>query len=168
MKFTRLCLVLGLVVAQAMGPGALADVRVSFVDPEHFSDIRDNDGFKRTEVLREIEQHFISQLGKRLGERDLRIEVTDVDLAGEVRPVWRNGQWLRVIRPIFSPAISLRYQVMEGGQLLRSGEAKLRDMSFMDTYNSYSSGDPLRYERRMIDRWLDSEFPPAVALKTER
>jgi len=33
---------------------------------------------------------------------------------------------------------------------------------------SYSSGDPLRYEKRMIDRWMERELSPRVAAAATR
>lgn len=143
---------------------AQADVQVRFTDPGRFSDIKDNDGFTRPEVLKDIEGHLVAQAQKRMPGRDIRFEVTDVDLAGEVEPFGRNGRWLRVMRTVTSPSISLNYEVLEAGKVVQQGKARLRDLDYQNAFNVYSGSDPLRYERRMIDRWLDREFSPAVAV----
>lgn len=142
---------------------AQADVQVNFVNPDKFSDIKDNNGFRQPEVLKELEAHLVAEAGKVLPGRDVRFDVTDVDLAGEVEPFGRHGQWLRVMRAVTSPAMVMKYEVREGGNVVRQGEVKLRDMDYQNAFNSYSSGDPLRHEKRMIDRWMQQEFNPKVA-----
>ncbi|MFT7724457.1 MAG: DUF3016 domain-containing protein [Roseateles sp.] len=151
---------LGLLAAAA---AARADVQVNFVKPDTFSDIKDNQGFRDPSVLKDIEAHLVAQAGKRLPGRDVRIDVTDVNLAGEVEPVGRSGQWLRVMRTVTPPSIELNYEVRDTGKVVRQGKAVLRDMNYQDGFNNYFSGEPLRYEKRMIDRWFDTEFGTATA-----
>lgn len=142
---------------------ANADVQVHFVSPEKFSDTKDNYGFRQPDVLNDIQAHLVAQAEKRLPGRDVRIDVTDVDLAGEVEPLWHHSQWLRVMRSVTSPSIELSWEVRDGDKVVQQGKTRLRDMNYQDGFNSYSSGDPLRYEKRMIDRWMQREFSPAVA-----
>lgn len=142
---------------------AQADVQVKFVNPEKFSDIKDNSGFRDQDVLKDIEAHLVQQAQKTLPGRDVRISVTDVNLAGEVEPFWRSVQWLRVMRTVTLPSIEFKYEVLEGGKVVQQGDVRLRDMNYQDGFNAYSSGDTLRYEKRMIDRWFKQEFAPAVA-----
>lgn len=152
-----------LAVMALASAAARADVQVNFIHPEKFSDTKDNNGFRQPDVLKDIEAHLVAQVQKRLPGRDVRIDVSDVDLAGEVEPfVWR-GQWLRVMRTITSPSIELSYEVREGGKVVQQGKTRLRDMNYQDGFNAYYSGDSLRYEKRMIDRWMQREFSPAVA-----
>jgi len=147
----------------ALCAAAQADVQVNFLNPEKFTDIRDNHGFRQVEILKDIEAHLVEQAGKRLPGRDVRINVTDVDLAGEVEPFGRRLEWLRVMRTVTLPSISLNYQVSEGGKVVQQGEVRLRDMNYQDGFNAFSSSDPLRYEKKMIDRWFKEEFSPKVA-----
>ena len=149
----------------ALSAAAQADVKVDFVNPEKFTDIKDNNGFRQMEVLKDIEAHLIERAGKSLPGRDVRIHVTDVDLAGEVEPFGRRAEWLRVMRTVTLPSIAFSYEVSEGGKVVQQGEVRLRDMNYQDGFNSYSSGDTLRYEKRMIDRWFKEQFNPAVAAR---
>lgn len=153
-------IVMGLLTLSA---AVQAEVKVNFVQPDKFSDIKDNAGFRDEGVLKDIEAHLVKQAQRALPGRDVRIDVTDVNLAGEVEPFWRNAQWLRVMRTVTLPSIEFTYEVREAGQVVRQGEVRLRDMNYQDGFNGYSSGDPLRYEKRMIDRWFQREFAPAVA-----
>ncbi len=148
----------------ALGAAAQADVTVNFVSPDKFSDIKDNNGFRQTAVLKDIEAHLIEQAQKYLPGRNVRFDVTDVDLAGEVEPFARRVEWLRVMRSVTVPSVEFSYSVSDGDRQLQQGEVRLRDMNYQDGFNSYAGGDTLRYEKRMIDRWFKDQFgPPAVA-----
>ncbi|HEY0955875.1 MAG TPA: DUF3016 domain-containing protein [Roseateles sp.] len=148
----------------ALSAAAQADVTVKFVEPDKFSDIKDNSGFRDKDILKDIEAHLVAQAQKALPGRDVLIDVTDVNLAGEVEPFWRSAQWLRVMRTVTLPSIDLKYEVREAGKVVQQGEVRLRDMNYQDGFNGYSSGDTLRYEKRMIDRWLKQEFNTTVAV----
>jgi hypothetical protein len=147
---------------------ARADVQVNFIHPEKFSDTKDNNGFRQPDVLKDIEAHLVAQAQKFLPGRDVRFDVSDVDLAGEVEPFAWRGQWLRVMRTITSPSIELSYEVREGGKVVQQGKTRLRDMNYQDGFNAYYSGDPLRYEKRMIDRWMQRELSPTLAAAPSR
>lgn len=152
----------------AAAASASADVQVSFIRPEKFTDTKDNSGFRQLDVLKDIEVHLVAQAEKRLPGRDVRFEVSDVDLAGEVEPFLLRGQWLRVMRTVTSPSIELSWEVREAGRVVQQGKARLRDMNYQDGFNIYFSGDSLRYEKRMIDRWMQREFNPVVAAAAGR
>lgn len=159
---------IALAVMALASAAAHADVQVNFINPEKFSDTKDNNGFRQPDVLKDIEAHLVAQAGKFLPGRNIRFDVSDVDLAGEVEPfVWR-GQWLRVMRTVTSPSIELSWEVREGDKVIQQGKTRLRDMNYQDGFNAYYSGDSLRYEKRMIDRWMQREFSPAVAAAASR
>ncbi|HEV6965374.1 DUF3016 domain-containing protein [Roseateles sp.] len=147
----------------ALAAGAQADVKVNFVNPEKFSDIRDRNGFRQMDVLKDIEAHLVEKAGKLLPGCNVRFDVTDVDLAGEIEPFGRRAEWLRVMRSVTSPAMSFKYEVRDGDTVVRQGEVNLRDMDYQNSLNTFFDSDPLRYEKRMIDRWMEREFKPAVA-----
>ncbi len=155
------CIALGLLAAASTV--AQADVQVKFIQPEKFSDIKDNNGFRDTAVLKDLEAYLVAQAEKRLPGRDVRINVTDVNLAGEVEPVGRSTQWLRVMRSVTLPFMEMNYEVLEGGKVVQQGQVKLRDMNYQNGFNMHSSSDPLRYEKRMIDNWFKEQFSPEMA-----
>ena len=144
---------------------ASAAVVVKFIAPEKFSDVRDS-GFARSETLTGIEGHLqilaAAQFASAAPGKDLLIEVTDIDRAGELEPWGRDMREVRVLRAVGRPAISLRFVVSESGHELRLGEARLSDMSYLDRLNRYPSGDPIRFEKRMLDDWFQKEFAVAV------
>ncbi|MFG6461501.1 DUF3016 domain-containing protein [Roseateles sp. DXS20W] len=147
---------------------AHADVQVNFVKPESFIDIKDNNGFRNTAVLKDIEAHLVAQAQKHLPGRTVLINVTDVDLAGQVEPFGRSADWVRVMRTITLPSITLDYEVRDGDKVVQQGKATLRDMNYQDGFSNYFSNDTLRYEKRMIDRWFDTEFRASTAAAAPR
>lgn len=143
------------------GAWASAAVEVSFVKPDQFIDIQDANFRRQDDYLEGLQKHFQKMGEKTLPGKDLKIEITDVDLAGRVEPR-RNGMDIRILRDMADgPSIQLRYVVSENGVELRRGESRLWDAAYMTGFNSYSDGDPLRYEKRMIDSWFKQEFGPA-------
>ncbi|MEO7493625.1 MAG: DUF3016 domain-containing protein [Massilia sp.] len=136
---------------------ASAAVTVSYVHPEKFIDLADNDT-ERERVLKEFDQYF-AQLSKPLPPgQNLSIEVLDIDLAGRIEPTSR----LRDLRILTGgadwPTMQLRYRLEANGQVLASGEDRLSNMVYLDRLNHYNGSDPLRYEKQMIDEWFNKKF----------
>jgi hypothetical protein len=145
----------------ALAAGAAsADVSVNYIEPERFSDLPFTP-WERESVLTDLTAHF-AKLGAQLPPgQNLRIEVKDIDLAGREYP-GRGARDLRIIKSNGAdwPRIDLHYTIESDGQVVRSGDAQLRDMGFMGRIGRYNDGDNLRYERRMIDDWFYSTILP--------
>jgi len=145
----------------ALGAGAaFAGTTVNYVEPDRFSDVPFAT-WERDEVLKDLSEHF-ARLGAELPPgQNLRIEVKDIDLAGREYPS-RGARDLRVVRSngVDWPRIDLQYTLEQDGRVLRSGDAQLRDMSFMDRIMRAHDSDSLRYEKRMIDDWFYSAILP--------
>lgn len=145
----------------AVTGAAWAGVSVSYVQAEKFSDLP-RQATERERMLKALSEHF-QKLGQKLPpDQTLKIEVTDIDLAGREEPSRRTMDDLRVLRGGADwPHMSLRYSLESNGKVLRSGSDNLSDMSYLNRINSYSSGDTLRYEKRMIDDWFAQQFGKA-------
>ena len=151
-------LALGGLLALAAG-AASADVTVNYVQPERFSDLPFAT-WEREDVLKDLTRHF-AKLGAQLPPgQNLRVDVLDVDLAGREYP--GGPRDLRIIKSsgVDWPRIDLRFAIEQNGQVLRSGEVQLRDMSFMDRISRHTDSDSLRHEKRMIDDWFYSAIMP--------
>lgn len=138
---------------------AFAGVTVTFSQSENYSDLPFAP-WERKDVLDELTEHF-QKLSEALPPGvDLNVEVLDIDLAGRVHH--RRANEIRILRGMADwPVIHLRYSVVQNGAVIASGEERLRDMSYLDNLSSrYSSGDPLRYEKRMIDDWFSKKIAP--------
>jgi hypothetical protein len=139
--------------------GALADVTVTFSRPENYADLPFVP-WERENVLKDLTAHF-TELGKSLppGE-DLRVEVLDVDLAGRIDH-GRGGRDIRILRGGADwPHMHIRYALEAGGKVIRSGEAHVSDMTYLNRQNRYADGDTLRYEKQMIDEWFTKTIGP--------
>ena len=85
----------------------------------------------------------------------------DIDLAGRLIPSARLGRDLRILRGQADwPRIELRYSLEQAGQVIKSGEAQLSDMSYLNHTTRYFDSEPLRYEKQMIDDWFEKTIGP--------
>ncbi len=142
------------------GPAATAaTVEVRYIEPDNFADIG-RSSWDRERTMTAMTA-YLQKLGQSLPEsQTLRFDVTDIDLAGDIRP-W-GWQELRVLRGQADwPMVSLRYTLVEGERTLKSGEARLTDLSYMQGLSSVDRpGAELASEKRMVQRWFTETFPP--------
>jgi hypothetical protein len=138
---------------------ANAAVVVSFTGSDHYSDAK-LDGYDRTGALGGIERH-LQELGQQYlsPQQTLRIEVLDIDLAGQLE-MTNRGYQLRVLRDTGDgPAIKLRYTLESGGKVLDSREETLADRAYVRLKRSINTdGAALYYEKRLLDEWFKSRF----------
>jgi len=148
---------------------AKAAVEVEFVKPEAFADIGNR--WKSQRVAEDNLSSLRAALIQR-GEavlrpgQDMKIRVTDVNLAGKVYPNGFGVEAVRNIRPLFIPSMEFSYVITDAGGTVREGKAEIVDPSFMDRFNRYWRDDPLHFEKPMLDDWFSSEF--GVAIKVAR
>ena len=143
---------------------ALADVSVTFVKPEEFADVPRN-SIDRDRTLKDFSDYFATLNKKLPAGQDLKVEILDIDLAGRLWPR-RTGDDIRVMNGGADwPHIHLRYTLEQNGRVLRSGDEHISNMMYQQRINRYSDGDPLRYEKQMLDEWFDKNIVPKVAAR---
>jgi hypothetical protein len=164
MKTIFKSLVLAGVVFAAAG-SASAAVTVTFANPDNFRDMPFAPS-DRAEVLKELTEHF-ERLGKDLPPgHDLRVEVLDLDLAGELRPNFRGHNDIRILRGGADwPRMEVRYTLESNGQVVSRGEDALSDMMYLNRSPRYADHDNLRYEKRMIEDWFKQKFAAPKAAR---
>jgi len=148
--------------AMAATTAAPANVTVSYDHPEQFTETRKVRALAPTRddesYLKTLKAYIENRAGKMLPpDERLDIVVTDIDRAGNFEP-WRRGplQEVRIIKDIYPPRIDLRFRLLDAsGKVLREGTRKLRDPGFLTDSSTSSDTDSLRYEKRLIDRWLN-------------
>ncbi len=143
-QFAAFCL------ACAALPAGAGQVEVSWVEPDHYADAG-RSVVDRERTLGALGDHLKRWAGQLPEGQTLKIEVLDLDLAGEIEPYrWHE---LRVLRGRADwPQIKLRYTLLGDGRTLKSGQADLADMH-------YRLGDrtsELGFEKRMLDKWFKS------------
>ena len=148
---------LGLVFLSALGARAAGQADVTFQEPESFTDVKST-WLRQEALLDGLSDHLKLLARQHLADNQvLHVRVTDVDLAGEMEYMHRVPE-IRVLRDISSPRIDLRYRLQTGDQTLPESEASLRDFSYLARINRYPEGDPLRYEKQMLDEWFQRAF----------
>lgn len=141
-------------------PVLAGEVEVKFIDPDKFADAgRSNRDRERT--LQTLAD-YLQTLGRELPDgQTLRIEVRDIDLAGNVEPFgWYRSDEVRVLRGRADwPHVYLSYTLQAEGRTLKAGEAQLADLSYMYSLRGRDrSVDEMAYEKRMVRRWFDETF----------
>ncbi|MBO9686182.1 DUF3016 domain-containing protein [Roseateles chitosanitabidus] len=142
----------------AVAAAAHAQAEVKFIKPENFSDIGDNARDRET-AMNQLAEHIKTVAARELPGKQLAIEVTDVDLAGELEPRGVTAQRLRVLRTVTIPRMEFSYTLSENGQVLKSGKASIKDMNYqLSSANRYFESEPLRYEKKMLDDWFAKDL----------
>lgn len=142
--------------------GQDAPVRVEYLQPEQFADVgnhRFSDERIRAAYLEQLRGHLTGRAAALLaaGER-LSVSITELDMAGEFE-AWRppSGE-ARIVKDIYPPRIDLTFRLAaDDGKVIKEGARRLRDPAFLLGANLYPDG-PLRYEKALIDRWLEQEL----------
>jgi len=157
MRKTLALMSFGLLAATALPLHAAGTVEITYVEPEKFSDI----GFgsvDRDITLRQMTAVLQEFAAKLPDGQTLKLEVTNINLAGEMRP--GHGREVRVLRGMADwPEINLRYTLQAGGSTLKSGDAKIYDLAYQQGASSINNvGTNLPYERRMLREWFAKTF----------
>ena len=145
------------------GPAQAGTVEVDFVQAEHYTDAGHGRDAETTRIV--LAQHLqaLGLVGLPAQQR-LKIEVLDIDLAGETRPMLNLGNELRVLRGRADwPRIHLRYTLSDGAQTISSGDESIADMAYLTGTRTNDRSESLPYERRLLSDWFRSHFGPAAA-----
>ncbi|MBL0163448.1 MAG: DUF3016 domain-containing protein [Xanthomonadales bacterium] len=138
-------------------------VTVSWTDPAQFTEAKYGRQFRQPEPeiwLTDFQKLLVRRASAVLkaGEH-LDVSITNVKLAGQVEPFHGSGATdVRVIKSIYPPEINLSFTLTgSDGQVLASGDRKLRDLAFLDR-GSASRSEAYRFERRLLEDWVSTEF----------
>ena len=136
---------------------AAGSAEVRFVEPATFTDAGSNP-MDRERALATLAAH-IEQLAHRLPEgQRLRVDVLDVDLAGE--PIFRRGNDVRVLRGGADwPRLHLRWSLTQGERTLKSGDERLSDLGYLQSRIGLAAADgDLPFEKRLLTNWFRGQF----------
>jgi hypothetical protein len=150
-----------LALLSASAAHAAGTVQVTFVEPERFTDVRDR-AYTSKEHLATLERVLVETAAPHVPDgRTLKIEVLDVDLAGEVRYGMRAWDTRILTGRADWPRITLRWTL--DGPTPKSGQAVVQDMAYLQRIQPPLSDSSLVYERRMLDEWFRQEFDKAIS-----
>jgi hypothetical protein len=150
------------VLLAATSLSAMAGVNVNFVEPENYTDLREQE-FKvrdqdREKILDELRTHLESLGAELQPHQSLTVDVLDIDLAGQTELISPNQQNERLARDFTGPSMKLRYVFEEGGQVIASAEETIADQNYLNHPTLRTDDDPLRYEKYMLDNWFRQRF----------
>jgi hypothetical protein len=159
---TSLLVILTLTLLQ--GTALAATSEVTWTDYKKYRDMHEgNENRKhfRERTFKNFEKHF-TKLAKRLPEGQiLKIDVTNVDLAGDTHAGGINR--LRIVKEIYFPRMDFSYQLIgSDGSEITAAEVKLKDMGFMMGNFSRYRHDSLGYEKKMLDDWFAKAFKDQI------
>ncbi len=137
-----------------------ATVEVTWKNPDKYRDVDPGNGSKkrfRESTFKDFEKHF-TKLAESLPEDEtLKIEVTDIDLAGDTHI--GGIKQLRIIKSLYFPKLTFSYQLIANDKsIVKSESVKLKDMSFMMRSNLKYKHQALGYEKKMLDDWFADTF----------
>ncbi|MCC4118420.1 DUF3016 domain-containing protein [Aromatoleum toluclasticum] len=152
-------------LAAAFSTPVAAEITVSFVGPQTYTDAGGY-GPDAERNLRILDRHITTQGARCIAKNALlRIDILDVDLAGQ-NEWWHAGAYdLRVMRDITWPRLDLAYRWQDmSGNVLAEGREKVSDMNYL-WHSAYvrNDSDGLPYEKLMLRDWFERRFCRAAA-----
>ena len=138
-------------------------VTVNFVQPNRFTDVDVRRTYSRPDRnphLHSLRKYLESRATRYLANgQSLRIDFTDIDLAGDFEPQIDPALHdVRIVSRLYPPRLKFNYSLRSAdGATLKLGEADLRDLAF-DFGTSGNTSDALRFEKRMLAKWMKQEL----------
>lgn len=141
-------------------------VKILWQSPKDFRDIESSG-----EIQSRYETRLFDTLTKNINKeaskilkpnQKLEMTVTDIDLAGDMRPTFgATADDLRVVKDIYPPRMTFSYQVLENGKVIIAGDEKLSDMGFLSGIQSQTD-KPFMHETQMLTDWLKKAIAPKL------
>lgn len=147
-------------------PSDSSPVSVTWTDPAQFTELRFSGNrweAQRGTWVTDLARYLQTEAAKKLAPgQTMQITITDISRAGHYEPTTNiRMNDIRIVKDIYPPRMTLNFKILgPDGAMVAEGERKLVDHAFLMNA-SLSNNDLLRYEKRMIDDWLRSEFRPA-------
>jgi hypothetical protein len=162
-KFIVMLLTL-MVTTPLMSNAVAGSSEVTWGDYKKFRDIHSgNENRKsfRERTFKQFEQHF-TKLSAQLPEKQLlKINMTNVDLAGDTHIGGINQT--RIVKELYFPRLNFSYELLdEKGNTLKAETIELKDMNFMSGAQLKYRNKALGYEKKMIDAWFKESFADRV------
>ncbi|HEX7632387.1 MAG TPA: DUF3016 domain-containing protein [Lacunisphaera sp.] len=141
----------------------VANVEVTFVAPEKFTDVKDDymgSDKGRAALLDQLKDCLVTEGAKVVApDQRLEIKVTDIDLAGDFEP-WRGPelQNVRIVKDVYPPRVKLEFRLLSAdGKVVTEGKRELQDLGFLMKL-AVPTTEPLRYDKQQLVDWLRREF----------
>ncbi|MFZ6645340.1 DUF3016 domain-containing protein [Undibacterium sp. TJN25] len=153
--------ILGTFAIMLAGSAVAGEAKVTWQNPDSYTDVRPSNQTKagfEARVFKSLDEVF-DKLAKQLPDGySLLVTVTDLDLAGDVRPGrGPGGQDIRIVRDIDWPRMSFSYVLNNPqGQQVTAGKEDLKDINFRSGI-SINTSDSFYYEENMLKNWFNKQ-----------
>jgi hypothetical protein len=142
-----------------------ARVQVMWAPPEQLSEVKHNPmqyGILRPADWMKVLGDYMRVRADRVlpAGQQLQVTVDDITLAGSFEP-WHGPSLddARFMKDVYPPRLNLHYKLMASdGSTLRESQARLIGLGYLQRTGLPTDTDPLRYDKRQIDDWLNREF----------
>jgi hypothetical protein len=139
-------------------------VSVQWNDPAKFSELRGSGNrheAERGDWVTDLARYLRKSAERRLPDDErLEVTITDIRRAGNYEP-WRGLEYrdVRILRDLYWPQIKIDFKWLRpDSSVAAEGQRVLSDPSYLGSASVIGEGDPLRYEKALIDRWLQREL----------
>jgi hypothetical protein len=154
----------------------ISAIKVNWINPEKFSDIRPATGTRKSyqeRVIKGLDNIWADLATKLPPGYSMEISIKDVDLAGDVNPMYRvNNTEIRVIKDIYFPRMTLDYVLLDANKqpVKQETDVKIKDMGFMTSskMNHKHKYQEFTYEYAMLKRWFDKVIVPQTAVTASK
>jgi hypothetical protein len=138
-----------------------ATAEINFVNPDKFTDAGKRYQWVDKDSALGGLKDFLEKEAARLlpADQKLVINVTDVDLAGYYDPRQLASREVRIVKDQYPPRIVLDFRLLAAdGSVVKEGQRNLWDPGFLSSPSLAFANDYLRYEKAMLDEWMQREF----------
>ena len=148
-------------------------IKVEWFQPEKYSDIRPSNESKamyRKHVMESFNKFWLKLSEKLPKGYQLALTIKDVDLAGDVNPLYRvDNRDIRVIKDMYFPKITLDYQLKDasGAVIDTAKDVKIKDMNFMSSVGLRYSSQEFGHEKNMLEKWFTKTILPKTSGATK-
>lgn len=133
------------------------EAKLTWGNFDKFTDIqegRDSRDRFRENLVKEFADVFNAQAKKLPDGYVLSVNVSDLDLAGDIRPSMSTWQ-IRIMTAIYWPRMNITYELRnEKSEVVASGKEELRDMDYLNHARFPSGVTHFEFEERMIQDWF--------------
>lgn len=141
-------------------------VTIEWLDPAKYTDIKAS-----SELQSRFQQRVFDTLTANLAQQvtpmlesneKLELVVTNVDLAGDIRPTFgATLNDIRIVSNLYPPRITFTYKVIKGNQTMLAGSEKLQDLGFLDGIQPIIDR-PFMYESGLLTTWFNKTVAPVL------
>ena len=140
------------------------EVSVTWSDPAKFTDIvasNSTDKAYHKSIEKALSAEFKAQAAKLPEGQKMTVNITDIDLAGEVDPVpTRAGYRVRILKDVYYPQLRFDYKITNqtGAIVKEQADVTLKDAGFLSRSGNAASRQDFYYERQMIKTWFGKDI----------